>query len=293
MYACGAPDSPRPPAYSEVDPNPQHQACREVDLANAMLEKIGHLSLENKKSVLKRAIAIHNACAPTPADQILLAKPAGFSELYPKLDQLIKKLEFISNSSVGCFAFACGLYSQYCEIKTTAETAQRKTAFFQKYFEIEGSDAGIAKLQRFKSCDILYRPDQEKLSRVLENIDVECLPANPVESVKPNFDYPLVLKTVVNHLGGFDIIFAGRLGFTSHQIEGLRGVVGRGESRSLHLIVLHTFAKQGHSTDELLEPLGLCSRNDLKLSLKKALDTRSAQLPVQCTDPASKKSKGW
>ena len=282
-----------PPAYSPIDPNPQQQTYSELVQANAMLAIIAHLPFESKKSVFERAIRIYNASVPTPADQILLAKPAGFSELYPKLDQLIKKLEFISNSSVGCFAFACGLYSEYCEIKTTAETAQRKTAFFQKYFEIEGSDAGIAKLQRFKSCEILFLPDQEKLNTVLENIDVECLPATPVESVNPNFDYPLVLKTVVNQIGGFQISFYGRLGFSSYQIESLRGVVGKSESRSDHLIMLHTFAKQGHGTDELLEPLGLCSRNDLKLSLKKALDTRSVQVPVQCTDSASKKSKGW
>lgn len=281
-----------PPAYSPIDPNPQQQTYSELVQANAMLAIIAHLPFESKKSVFERAIRIYNASAPTPADQILLAKPAGFSELYPKLDQLIKKLEFISTSSVGCFAFACGLYSEYCEIKTTAETAQRKTAFFQKYFEIEGSDAGIAKLQRFKSCDILYRPDQEKLSRVLENIDVECLPANPVESVNANFDFPLVLKKVINHFGAFSITFACKLGFHGGELENLLGVVGKSESQSKNLILFHTFAKQGHGTDELLKPLGEISRNDLKLNLKKALDTRSVQVPVQCTDSASKKSKG-
>ena len=284
---------PRPPAYSVVDPNPQQQPFNEVRLANDILEMIAHLSSERKKSVLQRVIRIHNACAPTQTDQILLAKPAGFSELYPRLDQLIKKLEFISNSSVGYFAFACGLYSEYCEIKTTAESAQRKTAFFQKYFEIEGSDAGIAKLQRFKSCDILFPSDLEKLNRVLDNVDVECLPATPVESVNPNFDYPLVLAIVVNNMGGFDIRFAGNLGFNGDQLERLNGVVGKQESQSGYLIMLHTFAQQGHSTGALLDPLELSSRRDLKENLKKALETRRAQVPVQCTDSVSKKSKVW
>ena len=282
-----------PPAYSPIDPNPQHQTNRELVQANAMLAIISHLPFESKKSVFERAIRIYNASAPTPADQILLAKPAGFSELYPRLDQLIKKLEFIPNSSVGCFAFACGLYSEYCEIKTTAESAQRKTAFFQKYFEIEGSDAGIAKLQRFKSCDILFPSDLEKLNRVLDNVDVECLPATPVESVNPNFDYPLVLAIVVNNMGGFDIRFAGNLGFNGDQLERLNGVVGKQESRSGYLIMLHTFAQQGHSTGALLDPLESSSRRDLKENLKKALETRRAQVPVQCTDSVSKKSKVW
>ncbi len=282
---------PSPPAYSVVDPNPQQQPFNEVRLANDMLEMIAHLSFKGKKSVLQRAIRILNASAPTQADQILLAKPAGFSELYPKLDQLIKDLDFISNSSVGCFAFACGLYSEYCEIQTTAESDQRKTAFFQKYFEIEGTDPGITKLQRFKSCDILFPSDQKKLDTVLDNIHVEFLPATPVESVNPNFDYPLVLEIVVNQMGAFDLHFAARLGFVSDRLERLRGVVGKRGSQSDYLIVLHTFAQQGHRTGALLKPLELCGRMDLKEDLKRALDARRAQVPVQCTDSACKMSK--
>lgn len=281
-----------PPAYSAVDPNPQSQALSDVQLASGMLAMIPHLSPKRKKNVLERVIMIHNACAPTPADQILLAKPAGFSELYPKLDQLIKDLQFLPYQSIGCFAFACGLYSEYCEIKTTTETAQRKTAFFQKYFEIEGSDAGITKLQRFKSCDILFPSDQKKLTTVLDNAGVESLPATPVESVNPNFDYPLVLEIVVNQMGAFDIRFAGSLGFSGDRLERLRGVVGKYEPQSDYLIVLHTFAQQGHRTGALLKSLELSGRVDLKEELKRALDARRAQVPVQCTDSASKKSKG-
>ena len=283
----------RPPAYTVDDPNAQHQAQTDASLAELMLKPIAALPPGRKKGILERVIRMLNASAPTQADQILLAKPADFSVLYPKLDKLIKDLNFIPKENVGCFAFACGLYSQYCEIKTTTDTVEhRKAAFFQKYFEIEGSDAGISKLQRFKSCDILpYPSDLERLDKVLKNIDVECLRATPVESVNPDFDYPLVFKTVVNKMGAFSKIFALRLEFSSDEIEQLRGVVGKKESQSDYLIVLHAFAQRGKRTDDLLKPLEMESRNDIKVELKRALDNRNAQVPVQCTDSTPQKSK--
>ena len=161
--------------------------------------------------------------------------------------------------------------------------AAGKAAFFQKYFEIEGSDAGIQKFQLFKSCGIFYKPQQDELDRVLKNIEVEDLPGTQVKTVNHDFDFQLVFKHVADRMGTVNHRFVRKLGFTDEaETDDLYShLPSKGkESRSQTMIVLHKFAQKGGRTVDLLEPLVEAQRTDLKQQLVKALAIKAADLSV-------------
>ena len=165
----------------------------------------------------------------------------------------------------------------------TKDLAAGKAAFFQKYFEIEGSDAGIQKFQLFKSCGIFYKPQQDELDRVLKNIEVEDLPGTQVKTVNHDFDFQLVFKHVADRMGTVNHRFVRKLGFTDEaETDDLYShLPGKGkESRSQTMIVLHKFAQKGGRTVDLLEPLVEAQRTDLKQQLVKALAIKAADLSV-------------
>lgn len=281
-----------PPAYSEWDPNDQQRAQGDIRLAQAMLRMIEDQPLVNKKSIIKRMIVMFNASAPTLSDRIVLADAEGFAEQYPRLNQLIKDLDFIPRARVGYFAFVCGLYSEYCEAKTSSRSVmQARIAFFQKFFQLEGSDAGIAKLELFKTCDILYPKDKEKLTAILDAVDVEYLPVTSAGPVNPQFDYQLVYTKVVNKLGNHNSLFH-KLELSDEEFERLCEQAGEQEGRSELLIMLHEVAQRGKTAADLLQPLKDISRTDLSQGLAKALD--ATNVSVQCTeDPHKKFKSGW
>ena len=285
------PDS-APPAYCEWDPNDQQRAQSDIRLAQAMLRMIEDQPLVNQKSIIKRMITMYNASAPTQSDRIVLADAEGFAEQYPRLNQLIKNLDFIPRAKVGHFAFVCGLYSEYCEAKTsTRSVTQARVAFFQNFFQLLGTDEGIAKLELFKSCDILFPKDKEKLTAILEGVDVECLPVTLAEPVNPQFDYQLVYTKVVNKLGDHKGLFR-KLKLSDEKFERLCEQAGEQEGRSELLIMFHEVAQRGKTAADLLQPLIDISRRDLSQGLAKALPGSSAS--VQCTeDPHKKFKSGW
>ena len=278
-----------PPAYSEWDPNDQQRAQSDLSLAKAMLRMIEIQPLVNQKRIIERVIILFNASAPSLSDRIVLANSESFGAHHPRLNQLIKKLDFITRDRVGHFAFVCGLYSQYCEAKTSSGSpAQAKIAFFQNYFQIEGSDAGIAKLDLFKSCDILYPKDQEKLTAILDGVDVECLPDRLAEPVNPQFDYQLVYTNVARKLGHHNGLYR-KLKLSEVEFRSLREQAGDKEDRSDLLIMLHEAAQRGKTAADLLQPLIDISRKDLSEELAKAL--RAGNVSVQCTEDSHKKFK--
>ena len=290
------PESParssRSQLSEQVDPDARQQAESGVDRPKSMPDMNAGLPASSQTSITDRVVTASDASATNPGDSISQTKPADFSVLYPKLDQLIKNLKFVPNDDIGRFAFACGLYPEYCEIKTTTYWPQRRAAFFQKYFEIEGSDAGIIKLQLFNSCDIFYRPNQEKLSAVLENIDVEYLPGAPVKTVNSDFDFQLAFKHVANKMGVLDDFFARRLGFKQEELEEMISRMGNREARSDTMIVLDNFAQRGGRTVDLLKPLVDARRTDLKEKLAKALDEKVADLSAGSAPKKAKYDSG-
>ena len=164
-----------------------------------------------------------------------------------------------------------------------------KAAFFQKYFEIEGSDAGIEKFQLFRSCGIFHKPQQDKLDRVLDNVVVESLPGTQVKTVNHDFDFQLAFVHVANKMGTLDEFFAFKLGFKDDaELADLFSQRPGEESRSKPMIVLHTFAQRGGRTGDLLQPLVDVGRKDLKQQLEKALDIKAPDLSA---GSASKKVK--
>ena len=281
-----------PPAYSEWDPNDQQRAQSDISLAKAMLRMIEIQPLVNQRRIIERMIILFNASAPNLSDRIVLANSGGFAEQYPRLNELIKKLDFIPRAKVGYFAFVCGLYSQYCEAKTSSPSvAQARIAFFQKFFQIQGSDEGIKKLHLFKSCDILYPKNKEKLTAILEDVDVECLPRTLEKPINPQFDYQLVFTKVVNKLGDHNGLFR-KLNLSDDEFDRLCEQAGEKEGRSELLIMLHEVAQQGRPTSDLLQALKKISRTDLSEGLAKAL--RGTNVSVQCTeDPHKKFKSSW
>lgn len=281
-----------PPAYSEWDPNDQQRAQSDISLAKAMLRMIETQQPVNQKRIIERMISMFNAGAPSLSDRIVLANSESFGAQHPRLNQLIKKLDFIPRAKVGYFAFVCGLYSQYCEAKTSSgSAAQARIAFFQNFFQIEGSDAGIAKLHLFKSCEILYAKDKEKLTAILDDVDVEYLPDRLAEPVNPQFDYQLVFAKVVKKLGDHNGLHR-KLKLSEEEFESLCEQAGDKEERSELLIMLHEVAQRGKTTADLLQPLINISRRDLSEGLAKAL--RAGNVSVQCTeDPHKKFKSGW
>ena len=274
--------SNRTELLEQVDPDARRQAESGVDRAKSMPDV--NAGLPTQTSITDRVVTASDVSVPNTRGPISQTRQADFSVLYPKLDQLIKKLEFIPtgycDGYVGKFAFTCGLYPEYCKIKTATDGgAQRRAAFFQKYFEIEGSDAGIENLQRFSSCNIFPEPLQNKLNTVLENIDVEYLPGTPVKTVNRDFDFELAFKHVANRMGTLKHPLAFKLGFKEDaELDGLFRLVGSKESRSDLMIVLHAFAQQGRRTVDLLQPLLAVQRRDLKEELEKALKEKVADL---------------
>ena len=267
-----------PALLGQVGPDSGQQAESSVDRAKSMPDV--NAGLPTQTSITDRAVTASDASAANPGGAISQTKPADFSVLYPRLDQLINDLLFVSHDNLGKFAFACGLYSEYCQIRRdTNGLANGKAAFFQKYFEIEGSDAGIKKFQLFKSCGIFYKPQQDKLDRVLEKIEVEDLPGTQVKTVNHDFDFQLVFKHVANKMGTLNHSFVFKLGFKDvAELEDLYSHRPGEESRSKTMIVLHTFAQRGGRTGDLLKPLAYGGRTDLKQELEKALDEKGADL---------------
>lgn len=285
------PDS-APPAYCEWDPNDQQRAQSDIRLAQTMLRMIEDQPLVNQKSIIKRVITMFNASAPTQSDRIVLADAESFAEQYPRLNKLINDLDFIPRARVGYFAFVCGLYSQYCEAKTsTRSVTQARVAFFQNFFQLVGTDAGISKLELFKTCDILCPKDKEKLTAILEGVNVECLPVTLAEPVNPQFDYQLAYTNVVNKLGDHNGLFR-KLKLSDEEFERLCEQAGEKEGRSEILIMLHEVAQRGKTAADLLQPLIDISRRDLSERLAKALS--AANVSVQCSeDPYKKFKPGW
>lgn len=285
------PDS-APPAYCEWDPNDQQRARSEIRLAQTMLRMIEDQPLVNQKSIIKRVITMFNASAPTQSDRIVLANAESFAEQYPRLNKLINDLNFIPRARVGYFAFVCGLYSQYCEAKTsTRSVTQARVAFFQNFFQLEGTDAGIAKLELFKSCDILCPNDKKQLTAVLDGVNVECLPVTLAEPVNPQFDYQLVYAEVVNRLCNHNDLYL-ELKLSDEEFEKLCEEAGEKEGRSELLVMLHEVAQRGKTAADLLQPLINISRRDLSEGLAKALS--ATNVSVQCTeDPHKKFKSGW
>ena len=271
--------SNRPALLEQVNPDSRQQAESGVDRAKSMPDV--NAGLPTQTSITDRVVTASDASAPNPGGAISQTKPADFSVLYPKLDQLITDLLFVHPDHLGRFAFACGLYSEYCQIRRdTKSLANGKAAFFQKYFEIEGSDAGIQKFQLFKSCGIFYKPQQDKLDRVLEkNVEVESLPGTQVMTVNHDFDFQLAFEHVADRMGTVNHRFVFKLGFTDDaELEDLYSQRPGEEPRSKTMIVLHTYAQRGGRTVDLLKPLVDGGRTDLKQKLEKALDEKVADL---------------
>ncbi len=268
--------SNRSALLEQVDPDSRQQAESGVDRAMPDV----NAGLPTQTSITDRVVTASDASAPNPGGAISQTKPADFSVLYPKLDQLITDLLFVRPDNLGRFAFACGLYSEYCQIRRdTKGLAEGKAAFFQKYFEIEGSNAGIQKFQLFKSCGIFYKPQQDKLDRVLKNIEVEDLPGTQVKTVNHDFDFQLVFKHVADRMGIVNPRFVFKLGFTDDaELQDLYSQLPGEEARSRTMIVLHTYAQQGGRTVDLLKPLVDGGRTDLKEKLEQALDEKVADL---------------
>ena len=286
------PESPvrsdRRELLQQVDPDARQQAGSGVDRTKFMPDM--NAGLPPQTSITDRMVLASDASAPNPGGAISQTKPADFSVLYPKLDQLITDLLFVHHENLGKFAFACGLYSEYCQIRRdTKGLAKGKAAFFQKYFEIEGSDAGIEKFQLFRSCGIFHKPQQDKLDRVLDNVVVESLPGTQVKTVNHDFDFQLAFVHVANKMGTLDEFFAFKLGFKDDaELADLFSQRPGEESRSKPMIVLHTFAQRGGRTGDLLQPLVDVGRKDLKQQLEKALDIKAPDLSA---GSASKKVK--
>ena len=270
--------SDRREQLEQVDPDDSQQAGSGVDRTKFMPDM--NAGLPPQTSITDRMVLASDASAPNPRGPVLPTKPADFSVLYPKLDQLIKDLRFVHHDAVGKFAFACGLYSEYCQIRRDTEgLAEGKAAFFRKYFEIEGSDAGIKKFQLFRSCGIFYKPQQDELDRVLEkNVKVESLLGTQVKTVNHDFDFQLAFEHVANKMGTLDEFFAFKLGFKDAELADLCSQRPGEESRSKPMIVLHTFAQRGGRTGDLLQPLVDVGRTDLKQKLEKALDIKAPDL---------------
>ena len=271
--------SNRSARLGQVNPDSGQQAESGVDRAKSMPDV--NAGLPTQTSITDRVVTASDASAANPGGAISQTKPADFSVLYPRLDQLINDLLFISTDDLGRFAFACGLYSEYCQIRRdTKGLANGKAAFFRKYFEIEGSDAGIKKFQLFRSCGIFYKPQQDKLDSVLEkNVEVESLPGTQVKTVYPDFDFQLAFEHVANKMGTLNDAFVFKLGFKDDaELADLDSQRPGEESRSKTMIVLQAFAQRGGRTVDLLKPLEYGDRTDLKQKLEKALDEKVVDL---------------
>lgn len=271
--------SNHPALLEQVDPDSGQQAESGVGRAKSMPDVNAGLPIQT--SITDRVVTASGANAPNPGGASSQTKPADFSVLYPKLDRLLKDLKFVSHEDLGKFAFACGLYSEYCQIRRdTVGLEKGKAAFFQKYFEIEGSDAGIKRFQLFSSCGILHKPQLDKLNRVLKNNSVvEDLPGTQVKTVYPDFDFQLAFKHVANKMGTLNHSFVFKLGFKDDaELADLDSQRPGEESRSKTMIVLQAFAQRGGRTVDLLKPLEYGDRTDLKQKLEKALDEKVVDL---------------
>ncbi len=271
-----------PPPYSERDPN--NDGYHDVGYANRMLGVISAFPGSDKKRIIERMIKIHNANTVHQGDRVLLSDKQGFGQQYPKLNRLIGQLDFINLPQVGCFAFACGLYSLYCDVRNETDiAAQSKKVFFERYFLTEGSDQGVAKLQLFTACDILVGNPAQKFNSVMDgNIDVEYLAGLQDRLPTPEFDFQTVFTVVASKIGNHSLGLASRLGL----IDDMDQLFGRGDpdSRSKIMILLNEFAQRGGRDTELPAKLDSLGRRDLCEALEKIQNQRCKRAPVQCSD---------
>lgn len=280
MHSVSVSHPPRPPAYSELDPDDRARNQTAQGLARDMYEKMYSLPTMVQKDVMTRLIEIYNANVPDQSDRILLGKSDSFSGQYPKLNQLINKLDFISIDKVGFFAFASGLFTEYCEAReSSSESGKVKLAFFQKYFQVKGSDSGIAGLELLKSCDILFTPQHEKLDAVLENVDVECLKVNSPRTDCPAFDYQLVCKILLPKMTSD---CAESLSRRLHIVKRVENLLDQSVNRGTKLRIMMTFhvaAQEGNCTSDLIKPLEDIRRKDLSDELRRLLKQKGAPIP--------------
>ena len=280
MYSVSASHSPRPPAFSELDPDCHARNQNAQGLAREMYEKMYSLPTRVQKDVMTRLIEIYNANVPDQSDRILPGKSDNFSQQYPKLNQLINKLEFIDLDKVGYFAFASGLFAKYLEAReSNVASSKAKSAFFQEYFQVKGSDSGIAGLELLKSCDILFTSQFQKLDAILENIDVECLQNNSSGKDCPNFDHQLVCKILLPQLtGGCADKLARRLCIVK-EVNNLLNQFDNSKSNFRLTVTFHVAAQQDKCTSDLITPLKAIGRGDLSERLQQALEQKGAPIP--------------
>lgn len=290
MYSLSASHSPRPPAYSELDPDDRARNQTAQGLARDMYEKMYSLPTMVQKDVMTRLIEIYNANVPDQSDRILLGKSDSFSGQYPRLNQLINKLDFISSDQVGFFAFASGLFTEYCEAReSSSESNKVKLAFFQKYFQVKGSDSGIAGLELLKTCEILFRPQHEKLDAVLENVEVECLKVNSPRTDRPAFDYQLVCKILLPKMTSDCAEKLSRKLQIWKRVENLLDQSVKRGTKLRIMMTFHVAAQEGKCTSDLIEPLKDSLRKDLSEQLQQALKQKG--VPILSAEGVHKKAR--
>lgn len=257
-----------PPVYTPFAVGEQQNP---VDIAKRMYRSIEHMPGPQKKEIVMRLIAIHNA-STTLNDQISLPEQDDFKAQYPKLNQWIEnKLNFLEYEQIAAFAFVSGHFSEFKQAKYSfpTNTDKMRCEFFRNYFQKEGCGQGVQKLDSMRDCSILYAAGLEKLDRAMSAFDVEPIEEASEQSAESLFDYPLVYKIIGRKLNSTsrDLSFI----FGEYELFDQVKHEYPNKSEIQVMATLHFLACTGIKTDDLIKALKDCGRVDLGNKLERAL----------------------
>lgn len=278
------------PAQTVYGMPPTYEAAVGPDV-EATVRAIGRL-LEDKaapvrKSILERAIRIHNEGTFNEADKIALNQQDGFPASYPRLHKWIEdNLRSIDRTKIGEFAFACGHFDLFRQATDNYPTNSKKLCidYFQRYFLQEGTDGGVTQLLRLMGSNRILYPDQmEALLDAVGNLDVECITVNNNALSGARFPYDLVHKVIVGD-NPHDYIFLRALVGDNSILKEIQDKYPRNTQLVL-MDCLDRFANSGGRAGELSTHLEHCRRRDLAEELTKALKNMDSAIHGSAGNP--------
>ena len=246
----------------------------EVEAATTLIQQMSGMGFSHPecKPILMRLISLYNDMAERPEDWLLLAGQDEFSACYPKLNQWINsKLDFLDHDQVFKLAFVSGHFGEYQSAQGSSRSVEEtRRGFFRRYFQQEGKENGLKKLDLLNSLGILKASQVSKLMEASfeGHSELEQITATkePIQ-----FDFAGVFKIVTQASAEWKSL-AYRLGEPiNHSYVEKLSKDCLGSCQKAMLTMLNDFALHGRAEYELIAPLERMGKNNLAQKLNRYL----------------------